>query len=208
VRYKVLFGSCPFTENQLLKMTNQKSVRYYSVAYLGSYATSATQDRPLGAPTESCRRLIEAAKRSKVNGNQKFGNWLSVSFNGLRLSVAGKVVEYPLSTVQGCHSFEPAPESLYWKEGAVYVADHYPAIFKLVTRPNDAEETLQCHLFICQQKRDADALDYSTEKQMKRRRQLLDDEPHVCSSLKSRAKRAVSLVTHCLMDRHFNFSAL
>jgi len=189
-------------------MTNQKSVRYYSVAYLGSYLTYATQEWPLGAPTELYRRLIETAKRSKVNGNQKFNSWLSVSSTGLRLSVAGKAVEYPLSTVQGCDSFHPAPESLSWKEGAVYVADHYPAIFELVTRLDDAEGTLRCHLFICQQIRDADALDYKTDKQMKRRRQLLDDEPHVCSSLKSRAKRAASLVAHCLMDRHFNYSAL
>jgi hypothetical protein len=195
-------------QNQQLKMTNQKSVRYYSVAYLGSYETYATQKWPLGAPTELYRRLIETAKRSKVNRNQKFDSWLCVTSTGLRLSAAGKVVEYPLPTVQGCNSFQPAPKSLYCEEGAVYVADHYPAIFELATRLNDAEGTLQCHLFICQQIRDADALYYSTDKQMKRRRQLLDDEPHVCSSLKSRAKRAASLVAHCLMDRHFNYFLL
>ena len=189
-------------------MTNQKSVRYYSVAHLGSYVMYGPQDRPLGAPAESCRRLIAAAIRNKENRNQKFDSWLSVTSTGLRLSAAGKTVEYPLSTVQGCDSLWPAPESLYWEEGADYVADHYPAIFELVTRLNDAEGKLQCHLFICQQRKDADAIDYSTEKQMKRRRQLLDDEPHLCSSLKSRAKRAAYLVAHCLMDRHFNYSAL
>jgi hypothetical protein len=189
-------------------MTNQKSCRFYSVAYLGSYVTYATQDRPLGAPTERYHRLIEAAKRSKDNRNQKFDCWLSVSSSGLHLSVKGKAVDYPLSTVQGCNSFWPAPASLFWKEGAVYVADHYPAIFKLVTRLNDAEGTLQCHLLVFQQKRDADALYDSTYKQMKRRKQLLEDEPHICSSLKSRVKRAASLVAHCLMDRHFNYSPL
>ena len=46
------------------------------------------------------------------------------------------------------------------------MTEHYPAIFKLFTRLDDAEGTLQCHLFICQQKRDADALYSSTYKQI------------------------------------------
>ena len=189
-------------------MTTQKSSRFYSVSYLGSYVTHATQEWPLGAPTERDSRLLQAAKRSKDNRNQKFDCWLSVSSAGVHLSVSGKAVEWELSTVHGCNSYWPAPASLFWKEGADYVADHYPAIFKLVTRLDDAEGTLQGHLFVCQQKRDADTLYNSTYKQMKRRRQLLEDEAHICSSLKSRAKRAASLVAHCLMHRHFNYSAL
>ena len=189
-------------------MTNQKSIRYYSVAYMGSYVTYATQDCPLGASTERYYRLIEVAKRNKNNRSQKFDGSLFVSSTGLHLSVAGRAVEYPLSTVQGCHSFWPAPASLVWKQGADYVADHYPVVFEVVTRLNDAEGTLQCHLLICQRKGDADALYNLTSKQMKRSRQLLEDEPHVCSSLLSRAKRAASLVAHRLTDRNFNYSSL
>jgi hypothetical protein len=73
-------------------MTNQKSIRYYSVAYMGSYVTYATQDWPLGAPTERYHRLIEAAKRNKHNRNNKFEGSLSVSSSGIHLSVTGSRV--------------------------------------------------------------------------------------------------------------------
>ena len=187
-----------------LKMTNKKSIRCFSVAYCGSYVTNATQDWPLGAPTKSYCRLTKAAQRSKQNRKQKFDGSLSVSSTGLHLSVAGKAVEYPLSTVQGCKSYWPAPASLFWKKGADYVNHHYPVVFELVTRLNDAEGTLQCHLLICQEKGDADALYTSTYKQMKRQR--LEEEPHVWSSLLSGAKRAASLVAHRLTGRHLNSS--
>ena len=82
-------------------MTTQKSSRFYSVAYLGSYGTHATQEWPLGAPTERDSRLLQAAKRSKDNRNQKFDCWLSVSSAGVHLSVSGKAVEWELSTVHG-----------------------------------------------------------------------------------------------------------
>ena len=93
-------------------MTTQKSSRFYSVSYLGSYVTHATQEWPLGAPTERDSRLLQAAKRSKDNRNQKFDCWLPVSSTGLHLSATGNAVEYPLTTVHGCNFYWPAPASL------------------------------------------------------------------------------------------------
>jgi hypothetical protein len=226
--------------HQQLKMANNMPVRCFSVAFCGSYVTYATQEWPKGAPTERYCRLIEAAKRSKRYLYQEFDDSLSVSSTGLHLSVTGKSVEFelPLSRVKGCKSYWSAPVSLLRKEGAIYVNEHYPVVFELVTRLNEAEGTLLCHLLICQEKAVADALfelvtllngaegtlqrhllicqekavadalSTSTHKQMKRRRPPVKDEPHGFSSLISRIRQAAFLVAYRLKDRHFNYSSL
>jgi hypothetical protein len=78
--------------------------------------------------------------------------------------------------VEGCFSSWPTPSTLILEEGAGYITDHFPAIFKLVIRPEKAEETLQCHLFLCKKKSDADALvdlvDKKLEHRMKLRREF------------------------------------
>ena len=147
----------------VLRMDNQKPVRIgstFRVAYLGSYVTKSTQDWPLGEPTDLCtlRSLIQDVRRGKEDSSQNFDGWLSVRASGLRLSLAGKATEFDISMVEGSFSTWPTPSTLILEEGAGYITDHFPALFKLVIRPKKAEDTLRCHLILCKKKSDADAL--------------------------------------------------
>jgi len=164
------------TELAVLRIENQKPVRVgsiFRVAFLGSYVANPTEEWPLGPPTEPAmlRSLIQ-------DGSRNFDGWLSVRANGLRLSVAGKATEFPLSSVQGCSSSWPSPAPLILEEGAGYITDHFPALFKLVTR-KEAEDTVTCHLFLCQKRSDADALVDLANKQLERRMLVRSELSHL-----------------------------